>query len=100
MAGRRADTDATALYASSWEALNAAARAAKAEVCGANTVHPSNPRMDGRTGCGIWVTDDQVAERMAEGLRLTGFDVVVLPGSSTGVVIRDAPRPAPSEGPS
>lgn len=81
--------DGTALYASAWEALIAAARAAKAEVCGANTVHPSNRRMDGRGGRGIWVTDDRVAERMAEGLRLTGFDVVILPGYSTGVVIRD-----------
>lgn len=84
-------SDATALYASSWEALNAAARAAKADVCGSSRVHQLNPGMDGRAGCGIWVTDDRVAERMADGLRLTGFDVVVLPGYSTGVVIRDKP---------
>jgi hypothetical protein len=45
--------------------------------------------MGGRGGCGIWVRDDRHAERMADGLRLTGFDVVILPGYSTGVVIRD-----------
>lgn len=81
---------ARSLYRTPWEALNAAAKAAKAEVCGANIVHPSNRRMDGRRGCGIWVTDSDVAERMADGLRLTGFDVVILPGYSTGVVIRDS----------
>lgn len=78
----------TDLYGSPWEALNAAARAAKADVCGANTVHPSHRGMDGRSGCGIWVRGEEVAERMAAGLRLTGFDVVILPGYSTGVVIR------------
>lgn len=81
--------DGTALYASAWEALIAAAKAAKADVCGANTVHPSNRGMNGRGGCGIWVRGDDVAERMADGLRLTGFDVVILSGYSTGVVIRD-----------
>lgn len=29
------------------------------------------------------------AEQVAEGLRLTGFEVVTLPGYSTGVVILD-----------
>lgn len=82
--------DATRLYANAWEALVAAAKAAGAEVCGSNRVHPSNPRMDGRWGSGLWVTDDEHAALMAAGLRLTGFDVVVLPGYSTGVVIRDA----------
>lgn len=83
--------DPASLYPTAWEALIAAAKAAKADVCGANTVHPSNRGMDGRRGCGIWVMGDEVAERMAAGLRLTGYDVVVLPGYSTGVVIRDQP---------
>jgi hypothetical protein len=81
--------DPAALYATAWEALIAAAKAARADVCGVSDVHPSNRGMGGRSGYGIWVMGDQVAERMAAGLRLTGYDVVVLPGYSTGVVIRD-----------
>jgi hypothetical protein len=81
--------DGTALYDTPWDALDAAAKAAKAEVVGSNRVHPGNRGMGGRWGSGIWVRDDEDAEVMAEGLRLTGFDVVILPGYSTGVVIRD-----------
>ncbi len=44
--------------------------------------------MNGRTGYGWW-TDADKAEVIAEGLRLTGYEVVVLPGYSVGVVILD-----------
>lgn len=59
--------DPASLYATAWEALIAAAKAAKAGVCGTNSVHPSNRRMDGRRGCGIWVTDDQVVAPPPDG---------------------------------
>lgn len=84
----------TALYATPWEALRAAAQAAGARVvAGGIRPHPSNPSMRGRTGSGMWVESGDDALLMADGLRVTGYEVVVLRGYSTGVVILDPVKP-------
>ena len=81
-----------ALYETPGHALRAAFAAAKAPLYGTSRVHPSNQGMNGRTGYGWW-TDRDKAEVIAAGLRLTGYEVVILPGYSVGVVILDAQVP-------
>jgi expansin (peptidoglycan-binding protein) len=76
----------TTLYATPWDALYAGIAAAGASLYG--TARPHTDSLGGRTGCGAW-TDRDKAEQIADGLRLTGYEVVLLPGYSTGVVILD-----------
>lgn len=91
--------DHTALYRNAWEALRFAAEACKARVYGMNRCNPGTPgdrrhaRSGGRWGTGLW-TDADKAEVMAAGLRLTGYDVILDPGYSTGVIILDPPSKA------
>jgi hypothetical protein len=74
--------NATELYASPCDALVAAIRAAKAECCGLQYVK--------RLGAWVaWVKDYDAAERMAGGLRLTGYDVTVKWGYTTEVQVRE-----------
>lgn len=86
------EVEPVALYDTPWCALLAAARAAGANIVATGVrPHPNNNYTRGRGGSGMWVSERDLAERMADGLRLTGYDVVLCRGYSTGVVILDAP---------
>jgi hypothetical protein len=76
------------LYRTTHEAFTAAFRAARAPLYGQNWPNPDHKELGGRTGYGWWTSPDK-AEVIAEGLRLTGYEVVLIPGYSVGVVILD-----------
>ena len=84
----------TGIYDSPTDALIAAARACNAPV---HAIQYHRTGANGRSGWALWTHRD-LSDLIAEGLRLTGYDVSILRGYTHAVVIHGVTAPAHQPG--